>query len=144
MAKTETKSKSQFDFISQINDDAKVVGKDSRTDKKTTISWPCDKPQEQTMWELWLQKVTDPDTGKFYEQRDKNGTRNTIKGSGQKYLVKTIVRIRMNDGSEFLYSKGRVTGFDLLGDVVSQHCNEPETWAKVGFAYDKQFKVRCQ
>ena len=31
------------------------------------------------MWETWLQKVTDPDTGKFYEQRDKNG--NMIKGT---------------------------------------------------------------
>jgi hypothetical protein len=89
------------------------------------------------MWESWLQKVTDPDTGKFYEQRDKNG--NTIKGTGPKHLIKTIVRIRTNDGSEFLYSKGRVTGFDVIGDVVSEKCNEPETWAKVGFAYDKQF-----
>jgi hypothetical protein len=145
MAKTETVTK--LDFIKQINekwkkeqqcyDDAKVEGKDSRTGKKTTISWPRDKPIEQTTWESWLQKVTDPDTGKFCEQRDKNG--NTIKGTGPKYLVKTIVRFRTNDGSEFLYSKGRVTGFDVIGDVVSQKCNEPETWTKVGFAYDKKF-----
>jgi hypothetical protein len=145
MAKTETVTK--LDFIKQINekwkkeqqcyDDAKVEGKDSRTGKKTTISWPRDKPIEQTTWESWLQKVTDPDIGKFCEQRDKNG--NTIKGTGPKYLVKTIVRIRTNDGSEFLYSKGRVTGFDVIGDVVSQKCNEPETWTKVGFAYDKKF-----
>jgi hypothetical protein len=145
MAKTETVTK--LDFIKQINekwkkeqqcyDDAKVEGKDSRTGKKTTISWPLDKPIEQTTWESWLQKVTDPDTGKFCEQRDNNG--NTIKGTWPKYLVKPIVRIRTNDGSEFLYSKGRVTGFDVIGDVVSQKCNEPETWTKVGFAYDKKF-----
>ena len=121
----------------QCYDDAKVEGKDSRTGKKTTISWPRDKPVEQTTWESWLQKVRDPDTGKFYEQRDKNG--NTIKGTGPKHVIKTIVRIRTNDGSEFLYSKGTVTGFDVVGDVVSQKRNEPETWAKVGFAYDKQF-----
>ena len=85
MAKTETK----LDFIEQINEkwrkeqqcDAKVDGKDSRTGKKTTISWPRDKPIEQSMHESWLQKVSDPDTGKFYEQRDKNG--NTIKGQRQ-------------------------------------------------------------
>ena len=36
-------------------------------------------------------------------------------------------------------------GFDVIGDVVSQKCNEPKTWAKVGFAYDKQFNqsTRC-
>ena len=151
MAKTESPvNKSKFDFIKQINekwnkeqqcyDEAKVEGKDIRTDKKTTISWPRDKPIEQTIWESWLQKVTDPDTGKFYEQRDKNG--NTIKGTGPKYLVKTIVRIRTNDEKEYLYSKGRVTGFDVIGDVVDQKCNEPETWSKVGFAYDKQFNQR--
>jgi hypothetical protein len=54
---------------------------------------------EQSTWESWLQKVRDPDTGKFYEQRDKNG--NTIKGTGPKHLIKTIVRIRTNGGSEF-------------------------------------------
>ena len=32
----------------QCYDDAKVEGKDSRTGKKTTISWPRDKPVEQT------------------------------------------------------------------------------------------------
>jgi hypothetical protein len=143
----ETEIETSFNFIKQINekwkkeqqcyDDAKVEGKDSRTGKKTTISLPHDKPVEQSMWESWLQKVTDPDTGKFYEQRDKNG--NTIKGTGPKHVIKTIVRIRTNHGSEFLYPKGRVTGFDVVGDVVSQKSNEPETWAKVGFAYDKKF-----
>ena len=57
-------------------------------------------------------------------------------------VIKTIVRIRTNDGSEFLYSKGRVKGFDVVGDVVNQKCNEPETWAKVGFAYDKKFNQK--
>ena len=70
--------------------------------------------------------MRDPDTGKFYEQRDKNG--NTIK---------KLVRIRTNDEKEFLYTKVRVTGFDALGDVVSQGCDEPESWTKLGFAYDK-------
>ena len=54
MVKTETVTK--FDFITQINekwkkdqqcyDEAKVERKDSRTGKKTTISWPRDKPVE--------------------------------------------------------------------------------------------------
>ena len=33
-------------------------------------------------------------------------------------------------------------GFDVVGDVVNQKCNEPETWAKVGFAYDKKFNQK--
>jgi len=46
------------------------MGKDSRTGKNTTISWPRDKPQDQRKYETWLQKVRDPDTGEFYNQRD--------------------------------------------------------------------------
>jgi hypothetical protein len=118
-------------------EDAKVEGKDTRTGKKTTISWPRDKPIEQTKYEMWLQKVKDPDTGKFYEQRDKNG--NTIKGTGPKHLVRQIVRIRTNDGKEWLYSNGKLTGFDVLDEVATVTCSNPETWNRTGFAYDKQF-----
>lgn len=145
MAKTETVTK--FDFITQINekwkkeqqcyDEAKVEGKDTRTGKKTTIPWPRDKPQEQIKYEMWLQKVTDPDTGKFYEQGDRNG--NTIKNTGPKHLVIQIVRIRTSDGKEYLYSNGKLTGFDALGEVVTVNCSNPETWNRTGFLYNKQY-----
>ena len=148
MAKTETVTKSKFDFIKQINekwkkeqqcyDDAKVEGKDTMTGKKTTISWPRDKPIDQVMYETWLQKVTDPDTGKFYEQRDPK-TGNTIKGTGPKHLIRQIVRIRTTDGKEYLYSNGKLTGFDALGEVATVTCSNPETWNRTGFAYNKQY-----
>ena len=146
MAKKETVSKSKFDFITQINekwkkeqqcyDEAKVEGKD-RNGKKVSTTWPRDKPNEQTMYELWLKKVTDPDTGKFYEQRDNNG--NTIKGTCPKHIVRQIVRIRTSDGSEFLYSNGMLTGFDALGEIATETCSNPETWNRTGFAYNKQY-----
>jgi hypothetical protein len=81
--------------------------------------------------------VKDPDTGKFFEQRDKNA--NTIKGTGPKHLVKTIIRIKANDGKEWLYSKGYLEGFDALGEVVRVSCTDPETWNRVGFAYRREF-----
>jgi hypothetical protein len=145
MVKTEIVTK--FDFIKQINekwkkeqqcyDEAKVEGKDTMTGKKTTISWPRDKPIDQVMYETWLQKVTDPDTGKFYEQRDQNG--NTLKGTGPKHIVRQIVRIRTSEGKEYLYSNGKVTGFDVMGEVATVNCSNPETWNRTGFAYNKQY-----
>lgn len=72
-----------------------------RNRKKVTTSWPRDKPQAQIMFELWLKNARDPDTGKFYEKRDNNG--NTIKGTSPKRLVRQIVRIKTNDGMEWLY-----------------------------------------
>ena len=80
---TLTKTKS-YEFIAQINqkwkneqqcyDEAKVTGKDSRTGKPTTISWPREKPQDQRKYETWLKQVQDPDTGEFYMKRDKEGS----------------------------------------------------------------------
>ncbi len=116
--------------------ETKVEGRDQKG-KKTSTSWPRDKPMAQRYYETWLKNVTDPDTGKFYEQRDKNG--NTMKGTGPKHLVRQIVRIRTNDNKEWLYSNGIVTGFDVAGDEVHETCSNPETWNRVGFAYDKQF-----
>ena len=90
------------------------------------------------MYETWLQKVTDPDTGKFYEQRDPK-TGNTIKGTGPKHIVRQIVRIRTNEGKEYPYSNGKLTGFDNLGEVATETCSNPETWNRTGFLDNKQF-----
>ena len=49
------------------------------------------------------------------------------------------MRIRTNDGKEFLYSNGRVTDFNVLGDVVNEKCNNPEAWQRTGFLYEKEF-----
>ncbi|MDQ5869387.1 MAG: hypothetical protein M3530_06620 [Thermoproteota archaeon] len=143
MTEQKTKTEIEFDFMPYFKheekcyEETKIEGKDTYTGKKVSTTYPRDQPLVQTMYKLWLQKVKDPDTGNFYEQRDKNG--NTIKGTGPKHLVKTIVRIRTNDNKEFLYSKGYVTGFDALGDVVSESCTDPETWNRVGFAYRREF-----
>ena len=139
MANSKALTKTKYDFIDKINqkwkneqacfDEANVTGKDSRTGKKTTMSWPRDKPHDQRSYELWLQKITDNDTGEFYNQRDNNG--NIIKGTGPKHLVRQIVRIRTSDGEEYLYSNGMVTGFDVLGEVQTVTCSNPETWNRI-------------
>ncbi len=117
--------------------ETKLEGKDTYTGKKVSTTWPRDKPMDQIKYESWLQKVKDPDTGNFYEQRDKNG--NTIKGTGPKHLVKAIIRIRTNDNKEWLYTKGYLDGFDALGEVVRVSCTDPEIWDRVGFAYRREF-----
>jgi hypothetical protein len=140
---TSQKSKQDFDFMpywrkeEECYEETKIEGKDVYTGKKVSTQWPRDKPQEQIMYESWLKKVKD-ETGKFFEQRDKNG--NTVKGARPKYVVKKIIRIRTNDGKEWLYSYGRFHGFDVLGDPVSEHCQGRgrEFWTKVSFAYTKQ------
>lgn len=143
--KQEQEQEQDFDFLpywkkeEQCYEEIKIEGKDIYSHKKVSTTWPRDKPQEQIQYELWLQKVKDPNTGEYYPQRDKDS--NTVKGTGPKYMVKKIIRIRTNDNEEWLYSHGRVTGFDALGDPVSRHCQGRgrEFWMKTSFAYKKEF-----
>jgi hypothetical protein len=148
MAKTETKVTPKHDFMpywkneEKCYEETKIEGKDTYSGKKVSTTWPRDKPQEQIQYELWLAMVKDPETGEFYEQRDKNG--NTVKGTEPKYMVKKIIRIRTNDGKEWLYSHGRLTGFDVLGDPVSKHFQGwgNEVWTRTSFAYKKEFNQK--
>lgn len=143
MTSQKSKQEQDFDFMPHWKDEekcyeeTKIEGKDTYTGKKVSSYWPRDKPQEQIRYELWLQKVRDPDTGKFYEQIDKNG--NTVKGTGPKHLIRQIVRIRTNDGKQFLYSNGYILGYDVVGDPVREVCSNPETWQRTGFMYKKEY-----
>jgi hypothetical protein len=147
LTEQKTKDKDKFDFITQINekwkqeqkpfDEAKVEGKDSWTGKKASGTWPRDMPQEQIQYEIWLKKVTDPDTGTYWKQRDKEG--NIIKGTGPKHVIRRIVRFRTSDDKEVLWSSGYLIGFNDVGDPVSQSCQEPEVWRETGFAYKKEY-----
>jgi hypothetical protein len=144
---TEQKTKGKFDFITQINekwkqeqkcfDEAKIEGKDSWTGKKASGTWPRDVPQEQIQYEGWLKKITDPDTGEYYHQRDKDG--NIIKGTGPKHVIRQIVRFRTSDDKEVLWSSGYLIGFNDVGDPVSQACQQPEVYQKTGFLWKKEY-----
>ena len=50
--------------------------------------WPRQKPTEQSAYEAWLAKVVNPDTGNFFQERDKEGV--PIKGTGARYVVTVI------------------------------------------------------
>ena len=110
-------------------EEAKVEGKDRLTGKKVSTHWPRDMPQAQVMYNEWLKKVQDPETGEFYHKRDKNG--NIIKGTGPRHLIRQIVRIRTNGGIEYLYSNGYLLGYDVVGNPVRETCSNPETWKRM-------------
>jgi len=47
-----------------------------------------DKSLRNTAYEAWLAKVVNPDTGNFFQERDKEGV--PIKGTGARYVVTVI------------------------------------------------------
>lgn len=76
--------------------------------------------------------------GDFYQQRDKDGI--PIKGTGARYVVTVITRLRDSiRKNEYLYTKGRLEGFDAGGTPVRIPIYRPEVWTKTNFAYKKTY-----
>lgn len=107
--------------------------------------WPHVKSVAQIVYEEFMSKITNPTTGEFYSQRDRDG--NQIKqkdGKNARYVIKTIVRLRRKDGSEKLYSMGQLQGFTSLGVPITRPCREPEVWTRTIFNYDRKFDPKTQ
>jgi len=64
--------------------------------------------------------------------------------TGATYFIADIYRIKRDDGSEFLYSKGRVYAFHSLGDPVTHSISKPEIWSKINFNYRAEFNDKTK
>jgi hypothetical protein len=109
------------------------------------VQWPYQSSDvvAENKYNIFLDKVTDPDTGFFYPKRDEEGK--PVKATPDnipKYLVRTIIRVKRRDNSEYLLSKGNFYGWDSLGDQVSLYVPYPERWTKVNFVYAKDWDPR--
>lgn len=116
----------------------KVVIKDIQTGK--TVKWPRQKPTEQSVFEQWLDKVVDPDTGYYYPKRDEEGKPvKTTPDNVPKHTIATIIRLRTKDKSEYLLSKSYLLGHDAFGEPVRRYVPWPEKWDKTHFNYEKAY-----
>lgn len=119
----------------------KVYAIDEKTGKEVQRTWPYIRQTEQILYERWLSKVSNPVTGEFYPQRDEND--NPVKQPHGKpnaqYVCSGIVRIKAQNGKEYLISQGLLQGFDSLGQLVTRSCQWPERWYRTLFATEKIF-----
>lgn len=97
--------------------------------------YPHDKPVAQLSYEEFLKQIVNPETNEYYPARNKAG--NEIKGTGAKHIVNQIIRLRRKDGSEVLYSLGRIQGYDAFGNSVHRNCAKPEVWTRTLFDYKR-------
>jgi hypothetical protein len=96
-----------------------------------------EKPPEQRGHEMWLQKVTNPNTGTFYKisdfpiewRRGKEDKPYPIKQANQ------IVRLKSSDGREWLASKQQWIAIDSQGNEIMESFHNPEVWDKPDFKY---------
>jgi hypothetical protein len=96
-----------------------------------------EKLPEQRGHEMWLQKVTNPNTGTFYKisdfpiewRRGKEDKPYPIKQANQ------IVRLKSSDGREWLASKQQWIAIDSQGNEIMESFHNPEVWDKPDFKY---------
>lgn len=105
--------------------------------------WPRIKPVEQIVWEQFLEKIVDPESGHYYPKRDEDGKPVKTPGvENPRYSVITITRYKNREGKEFLLSKGYWHAFDSLGDPVKRYVSYPELWKKTNFEYVKDWNPK--
>lgn len=95
------------------------------------VQWPYQSSDivAENKYNIFLDKVVDTDTGYFFLKRDAEGKPvKTTPDNVPKYLVRTIIRIKRRDKSEYLLSKGNFIGYDSLGDEVSLYVPFLEKW----------------
>jgi len=112
--------------------------RDARTKKLVEGGWPRQKPTNQAADERWLSNVVNEDTGQFHPERNDEGI--PVKDSGARYVVTVITRVRDSTGkNEYVYSKGRLEGFNASRRPEIMHIAKPETYKKTEFAYDRTY-----
>jgi hypothetical protein len=102
-----------------------------RDGKPEIAPWPHDKPIAMISYENFLKVIVDPSTNEYFPARNKDGS--AIKGTTAKHIVNQVIRVRRKDGSEVLYSQGRIEGYDAMGNRVHSNCAGPEKWRKTLF-----------
>jgi hypothetical protein len=89
-------------------------------------AWPRVKPVEQRSYENWIAQVVDPATGEYHKDE---------KGKEPQYRINHIVRIRLVDGSEKIYSHGQLVGYNSFKDKKTYPVEKREVHNKTNFAY---------
>jgi len=117
--------------------DQKITNK---TKDQEPLLYPRQKTTDQIAYETFLEEVINPKTGEFYPEKDSDNR--AIKNTGATYVINSIYRLRRADGSEFLYTKGRVYAYNSLGDPVNHSISIPEVWTRTKFDFKTQFDSR--
>jgi hypothetical protein len=91
------------------------------------------KPPKQQDEEQWFAKVTNPNTGRFYQVSDLPAeNRHTNKVYPIKHVIQ-MARVQTADEKEYLQSFQEWIAIDKLGNEINMTFTAPETWDRPTF-----------
>jgi hypothetical protein len=97
-----------------------------------TKFWDKQRPLELLDDELFERKVINPDTGTYYQTADLPVAYHKF-DHGRKYPIRQvlqIIRIKRDDGTEWLKSRGRIVALDKVGNEAEHSFTDPEMFYK--------------
>ena len=117
--------------------------------KKTTIvrkPFPYIRSINERVYERFITDVVDPSTNTFYPPRDDYGTPIPMPDNGPncRHVVTSIIRIRLVDGSEKLYTLGQLIGYDSFGTRRSMSADFCETYQNTIFGKDRKYDSKSK
>jgi hypothetical protein len=110
-------------------------------------SWPRAESPFEKRYGQFIIDVINPSNNCFYMPLDENNYPVEMPDKDPRacrHIVNTIVRIRLADGSEKLYSLGQLIGYDGASIRRSMACDKPEVWTKTKFGYEKDYNKKTR
>jgi hypothetical protein len=98
-------------------------------------NWPIIPDPTELAYLNWLADITDPTTDQYYESHD---------GETARYKVHQIIRMKLNDGSEKLYSIGQLVGYNQFKDEKTHPCYSPETHDATRFKHETEMDQKTK
>lgn len=117
--------------------------------KKTTIvrkPFPYIRNLDERVYDRFITDVVDPSTNTFYPPRDDYGTPipQPDNGPNCRHVVNSIIRIRLVDGTEKLYTLGQLIGYDSFGTRRSMSADFRETYQNIIFGKDRKYDSKTK
>jgi len=125
-----------------VTDIEPKYSKNSKNKEAEPQTWPYTKSVEEIVYEGWVERVTNKKY-QFNPQKDEDNR--AIPDTGAYRTVRSIIRIKRPDDSEYLLTKSDLHGYDSLGDevrlFVSANCDK---WNKQSFVYKTEWNDRTK
>jgi len=140
----ENNKKDPFDFIERWNKERSFYSK-AIIDSKTGDTWPYIESVDEIKYKNWKSLVVDPATQEYYHGKEPKFTvsedgveTKTMQAVEPHQIVRQITRVRTEDGSEYLMTKGQIIGYDEFGQPRPLSYSNKEKYIETLFRFETE------
>jgi hypothetical protein len=120
----------------------KGKGKDNKGEMEEPTTWPYNPSTAENAYAAFIEKVVNEKTRTFFPAKDEDNR--AVPNTGAYFTVRSIVRVKLADDSEYLLTKGDIHAYDALGEPVNFYVPYREKWTKTIFRYKTDIDPRTK